>query len=77
MDDKRSNIAYIIAVTALLCSCAEPYRQYNSDFFAGELAIIFIIPLRGSQRKTVPRGKPNGKFSRPDAIKVERGADEI
>lgn len=40
-------------------------------------AIIFIIPLRRSPRKTVPRGKPNGKFSQPDAIKVERGADEI
>jgi len=46
-------------------------------FFARKLAITLIIPLRGSLWKTAPREKLDGKFSRVDAIKVERGADEI
>lgn len=64
---------YIVAVMALLYRCGAMDTIWI--FRERKLTITYIIPLRRSPRETVPWGKPNGKFSRPDAIKVERGAE--
>lgn len=79
MNRERSNIApgmYILAVTALLCrygtmdDTIRIFRKRARDHLYNSIT-------EKRPRKTLPRGKPNGKFSQPDAIKVERGTDEI
>jgi len=76
-DDERSNFASDVAVYGFivpLWTMGDTISDFSRE---SSRSPLYVIPLRRSPWETVPRGKPNGKFSRPNAIKVERGADEI